>query len=163
LVQEFPDLKTFATLSPVPGFLRWLRQQEPRDVFSEAELKAILGDGHNVPHPAEVIVDGDWIQTSDDGAIKAPLQKALARYLMHAKRASGAALDSVAHFHLSNGASLERINWKADLSDKGLRQSAGMMVNYVYRRPKIDANHEAYSGSGKIASSGNVRSLAKKP
>lgn len=162
LVKEFPDLKTFATLSPVPGFVRWLRQQDPRDVFSDPELKALLGEAGKESHPADVIVDPAWMQAADDGAIKAPLQKALARYLMHAKRASGAALDSVAHFHLSNGASLERINWKADPSEKGLQQSAGMMVNYVYRRPKIEANHEAYSGSGKIASSGNVRSLAKK-
>ena len=162
LVQEFPDLKTFATLSPVPGFLRWLRQKKPTDVFTAADLEAILGDGNKKTHPADIVVSRDWLKAADDAAVRPPLQKALARYLVHAKRESGAAFDSVAHFHLSNGASLERINWKADLSDVGLNQSAGMMVNYLYRRPKIEANHEAYTGTGKVVSSSSVRGLAKK-
>ena len=86
----------------------------------------------------------------------------MARYLVHGKRQSGAALDSVANFHLSNGARLERINWLADVSEKGMRQSAAMMVNYLYRREDIEANHEAYSGEGKVAASATVRALAKK-
>jgi malonyl-CoA decarboxylase len=66
----------------------------------------------------------------------------------------------VAHFHLSNGARIERLNWRADLSPKGLRQSSGMMVNYLYRLDRIESNHEAYTGEGKVAASSAMRSLA---
>ncbi|MEE8545092.1 MAG: malonyl-CoA decarboxylase family protein, partial [Alphaproteobacteria bacterium] len=67
----------------------------------------------------------------------------------------------VAHFHLTNGARIERINWLADRSEKGLDQSAGIMVNYRYRLQDIEANHEAYRGEGRIVASAAVRSLLK--
>ena len=66
-------------------------------------------------------------------------------------RRSGRALDPVAHFHLSNGARVERLNWLGDVSAKGLQQSAGIMVNYLYRLADIEANHEAYRGEGRVA------------
>jgi len=85
-----------------------------------------------------------------------------ARYLTQEKAADGKrALDPVAHFHLSNGARLERLNWMADLSEKGLEQSAGIMVNYLYKLSEIDANHEAYSGAGEVAMSSAVKGLLK--
>ena len=93
-------------------------------------------------------------------ALKEPLMRVCANYLVKEKR-KGRALDRVAHFHLSNGARVERINWLADISPKGLRHSAGLMVNYRYRLRDIEANHEAYSGAGEVAVSGAVRKLLK--
>ncbi len=162
LVQEVPSLKTFATLSPVPGFKRWVGQQDPETLFTAAETKALFNGNPPGPGLVKLLSSGDWLESLDDAAAKPAFQRILARYLVHGKRESGAALDSVANFHLSNGARLERINWKADLSGKGLRQSAGMMVNYLYKRDSIEANHEAYSESGKVVAGSSVRSLAKK-
>jgi malonyl-CoA decarboxylase len=90
-----------------------------------------------------------------------PLQRLAARYLAAEKKGDGKAIDSVAHFHLSNGARIERINWMADNSPRGIKQSAGMMVNYLYRLADIDDNHEAYTGQGRIAASNAVKALAK--
>ena len=83
-----------------------------------------------------------------------------AMYLIEAK-AGKRARDPVAHFHLSNGARMERLNWLADTSDNGLRQSAGMMINYRYKLAEIEANHEAYTGDGKINTSSQVRANLK--
>ena len=77
---------------------------------------------------------------------------------MNEKRGNQA-LDPVARFHLSNGARVERLNWLADRSPRGLRQSAGIMVNYRYKLDEIEANHEAYTGDGRIAAAPAVRSL----
>ncbi|MEQ9327680.1 MAG: malonyl-CoA decarboxylase family protein [Rhodospirillales bacterium] len=73
------------------------------------------------------------------------------RNLTEQKNPSGRALDPVAHFHLTNGARMERINWLGDVSAKGIDQAAGMMINYLYKLGDIDANHEAYTGEGKVA------------
>ena len=81
-----------------------------------------------------------------------------ARYLVRERR-NGRAIDPVAHFHLSNGARIERINWLADRSAKGMAQSAGLMVNYRYDLSEIEANHEAYTGEGRITASSAVRGL----
>ena len=91
-------------------------------------------------------------------ALEAPLRRLAARYLV-TETANGAPLDPVARFHLANGARIERINWLADRSAKGLRQSAGLMVNYLYKLNEIEDNHEAYSSRGRIATSAAVRAL----
>ena len=122
---EFPSLRTFATLSPIPGMRRWLEKS-----------------------------DGD----APDG--EQALLTAAAHYLLREKRRARAA-DPVAHFHLSNGARVERLAPGADTSPAGLDRSLGMMVNYLYKLDEIDANHEAYVGSGTIAASSQVRSLLK--
>ncbi len=82
-----------------------------------------------------------------------------ARYLINARKGKRAR-DRVAHFHLSNGASIERINWLADTSERGMAQSAGMMVNYRYRLDQIERNHEAYTGEGLVTAASSVRKLA---
>ena len=93
--------------------------------------------------------------------IKQPLMCLAANYLGICKREDGRALDPVAHFHLSNGARMERLNWAADLSENGLKQSAGLMINYLYRLPDIDENHEAYSAPDRrIIMSTAVKSAA---
>ena len=103
-----------------------------------------------------------WIDNAPVAkALHGPLTRVCARYLADAKRESGAALDPVAHFHLSNGARIEQIDWLADRSVKGLAQSYGLMVNYRYRQADIEANHEAYTGEGKVAVAASVRRLLK--
>jgi malonyl-CoA decarboxylase len=106
-------------------------------------------------------MDADgWVDERAMAAVKPPLMRLCARYLVSERGAGRRALDPVAHFHLSNGARIERLNWRADLSPKGLRQSSGMMVNYLYRLDRIETNHEAYTGEGKVAASSAMRSLA---
>ena len=93
--------------------------------------------------------------------MREPLLRLAARYLLHARTPSGRALDPVAHFHLSNGARVEQLDWLGDRSPKGLQQSAGIMVNYLYRLGDIEANHEAYRDEGRVAASSAVRGLGR--
>ena len=140
---ELPNLKTFATLSPIPGFSRWL-ENNPDEAVETALAKP-----------------GWWEDSETAEAAKGPVLRAVARYLVHARR-RGRAADPVAHFHLSNGARMERLNWLANVSEAGRAQSAGVMINYLYRSDMIEANHEAYKGEGRIAMSSAVRALAGK-
>jgi malonyl-CoA decarboxylase len=177
LANEFKRVKTFSTLSPVPGFRRWIaREFDPaakpgakngfaallrkseRDAL--AELATPVKDGGEL---VKLLDRPDWPEVK--GAVEAlrePLIRLCARYLMVEKRADGRARDPVAHFHLSNGASLERINWLADMSPRGLEQSATLMVNYVYRLDAIEENHEAYAGAGSVAASSTVKALIRR-
>jgi malonyl-CoA decarboxylase len=116
-----------------------------RTAEGEANLLTVIKKG--AEHPE---IDGKVLQQ--------PLIRLGARYLMKARKGRQA-LDRVAHFHLTNGARIEQINWAADLSDKGLQQSAGLMVNYLYKLPDIEKNHEIYSGQGEIVVSSGVRRL----
>ncbi len=97
-------------------------------------------DGQNL---RKLLTTPEWHQ--DDELVRVlrePLMRLCARYLMLEKAAAGRARDPVAHFHLSNGARVERLNWSADVSPKGLQQSAGMMINYLYKLSEIEENHE---------------------
>ena len=87
--------------------------------------------------------------------------RAAAWYFLRAKNRRGMPADSVARFHLGNGARLERIDWLGDLSPKGLRESAGFMVNYLYRLDDIEKNHEAYANDGEVVASSAVKKLLK--
>ncbi len=162
LTAEFKGLKTFATLSPVPGFRAWLEKRiaaEGADLLLPAERRSLvaLDDGAD----GALLLDAEgWVDERVIAAVKPPLMRLCAHYLLNERAGPRRALDPVAHFHLSNGARIERLNWQADLSAKGLRQSAGMMVNYLYRLERIESNHEAYSGEGSIAASSSLRSLA---
>jgi malonyl-CoA decarboxylase len=71
------------------------------------------------------------------------------------------AIDPVAHFHLSNGARIERLNWLGDVSARGVARSCGLMVNYLYRPDEIEANHEAYRGDRRVAMTSAIRSLLR--
>lgn len=156
LTKEMPALKTFATLSPVPGFRSWLKKQDEAflaSVFSEEEQGGLraLGGSDDLPTAMEAALNRpDW--PSDPVVVKAmkrPLMALCGRYLV-SPRGDGRPLDAVARFHLRNGARLERLNWLGDVSENGLRRSAGMMVNYLYVRGDIEKNHEAYMSDGKI-------------
>jgi malonyl-CoA decarboxylase len=169
LSHEFPKLKTFATLSPIPGFMPWLRGrlgEGDTGLLQPAERKAIAaaaGVQRGVKGwLKEALEKQDWVsEAAIAKALKAPLMRLCARYLAVEKRPRGMTLDPVAHFHLSNGARMERLNWMADRSAKGLEQSAGMMINYRYDLARIDANHESYRSTGKPVLSSAMRTLLK--
>jgi malonyl-CoA decarboxylase len=166
LAAELPRLKVFATLSPVPGFRGWLdRQAEeaPDGLLLPNERAAIEGlDGATEPDLLRLLDRQGWHEKPALAAVlREPLLRLCARYLLHERTSSRRALDPVAHFHLSNGARVERLNWLGDVSAKGLQQSAGIMVNYLYRLADIAANHEAYRGEGRVAASAMIRSLAR--
>jgi malonyl-CoA decarboxylase len=165
---EFPALRTFATLSPIPGFVDWIMREADggvNAVLSRSAQGAIRKSGGRLDTADDLIdllVHVDWHGKEKLlEALKGPLMSACAQYLLTAKRPDGRALDPVANFHLSNGARIETLQWRGDVSPNGRRQSAGMMVNYLYRLDRIEANHEAYRGKGDIAASPAIRSLAR--
>jgi malonyl-CoA decarboxylase len=150
LRRELPKLDNFVTLSPVPGFLQWLKS--PDDVPLSEDDRLLL----------EKLDRPGWI---DDPQLSAQLRSALeplaAYYFLKARTRKGRLIDSVARFHLGNGARLERINWLGDISPKALRESAGIMVNYLYRLDDIEKNHEAYANNGEVVASSAVKKLLK--
>jgi malonyl-CoA decarboxylase len=169
LASELPRLKTFATLSPLPGFRAWLTAEaECGGLLLPAEAKAVdsIGAGIGAKDADEALLRlldrPDWVdEPKTAAALREPLLRLSARYLLYARTPTGRALDPVAHFHLSNGARVEQLDWLGDRSPKGLQQSAGMMVNYLYRLGDIEANHEAYRDEGRVAASSAVRGLGR--
>jgi malonyl-CoA decarboxylase len=169
LTAELPRLKNFATLSPVPGFRAWLTAEAEGDgvlLVGEARAVRSLDIDDDEINPDRLLLNllerPDWHQEPRvAAALREPLLRLCARYLLHARAPSGRTLDPVAHFHLSNGARVERLNWLGDVSSKGLRQSAGIMVNYLYRLGDIETNNEAYRGEGRVAAASSVRGLIR--
>lgn len=163
LSQRLPNLKTFATLSPIPGFRRWLDRMgdDGPPAVTEAEaraLEAVTGVSNGLDALKTLISQDDWsVDSARVEAAKGPLMRLCARYLCEEKDRRGRPLDPVARFHLNNGARVERINWMGDSSMHGLRQSAGLMVNYLYKLDDIEKNHEALRGHGEIVASPEVR------
>ena len=147
LGREFPRLKTFATLSPIPGFRKWL-----------------AGIAKETPEVAALLARLDTGRWFDDHAVAADTQRQLVRlcayYLTRAKQGRSP-LDPVARFHLGNGARLERLNWLGDISTIGMRRSAGMMVNYVYRLDDVERNHEEYARERHIVAARRFEVLAR--
>ena len=170
LSAEFKGLKIFSTLSPIPGYLKWLNEvlAEGRSgLLSPAERKPLLAlsdefGAKGAKGTLKALIDKEnWYQDERIvAALREPLTRLCAHYLVQEK-ARDRARDPVARFHLSNGARIERLNWLGDISPNGLKQSAGLMVNYLYKLDEIEDNHEAYTGQGKIAASAAVRKLAK--
>ena len=168
LRHEQPNLRQFATLSPIPGFKRWMEKsikQEELDLVpaEKKKLKSITDGEVTAKQVVKLLGSVRWAKDEKLSEILKPiLMRYCALYLLKAKRGDGLrALDPVAHFHLSNGASVQRINWLADTSGKGLRESAGLMVNYLYRLDRIEKQHEDYSGNGTITASAAVTGLTK--
>ncbi len=166
LAGELPNLKNFATLSPIPGFAKWLAGEIERGgngLLSDGESERL--HRHVPARDRSVLraildIEGWERQPELESALRPVLLRLGAVYLLTARKGDRAA-DPVAHFHLSNGARVERLNWLADLSAKGLRQSCGMMVNYAYRLANIEANHESYTGDGKVIASSAMKGLLK--
>ena len=138
--KRYSTMKRYVTLSPIPGFCRWLATQETGIDLEEMRSMAKT----------------DTAKTAD--VRRDTLLAACAQYLVKERR-NNLALDPVARFHLGNGASLHAIHWAADLSDKGLEQSAGLMVNYLYDLRSIEENHDSYFDQGEIATSRDVARL----
>ena len=127
LSREMPHLKTFVTLSPIPGLTKWIKDEG-----------------------LEKLVE-------DQGMLK----QITAYYLLEAKGKNRRPIDPVAKFHLGNGAIIHQINIDADLSEKGLLQSKGVMVNYLYDLSKISQNVELFSKEGEISANTTIKSLSR--
>lgn len=149
---ELPQLKHFVTLSPMPGFAAWLRARYNDDTLPD-ELRQIL---HELDTP-------DWhLDSVHSERLKAVVNPLAARYLVEEKNSRGLPLNPVARFHLGNGAELHRINWLGDISSKGLKQAAGLMVNYLYVLDDIEQNHENYTANATVVCSSGVRDLNRR-
>ncbi len=133
-----PNLKTFVTLSPAPGFSKWVKNEV----------------AENPNHPGKNLLNPE--------ADSELTEQLAAYYLSRAKRSDALPIDPVARFHLGNGAALHAILSKADTSEKGERQSFGVMVNYIYRLGRVETNHQAFAESATVAQSSTVTSLAQK-
>ena len=168
LQRDFPKLKTFSTLSPIPGLMSWVRRNpaDAASVFTEADRKRLAATG------IEGNVESVWTRLSSDGswaaekglarALRDPLLRLAAHYLLNARR-DDKPVDPVARFHLGNGARVERLNWLADTSAKGFGQSWGIMVNYLYDPDRIESNVEAFSSEGDVDAAAAVRRMARQP
>ena len=154
--RQIPRLSTFITLSPAPNFAEWLKREratEASRALSEEDRAAL-----------ETLDRADWWR--DEAAVETlrePLLRAAAWYYLRARTPRGTPLDSVARFHLGNGARLERLNFAADTSERALRQSHGLMVNYLYDLEHIERNHEAYAQQHAVVAAGAVSRLVKAP
>jgi malonyl-CoA decarboxylase len=150
LRRELPKLENFVTLSPVPGFVQWLKQAPDVPLSDDDRAQFVHLD------------EADWFDNVELAQqLRTLLEPLAAYYFLKARNPKGRLIDSVARFHLGNGARLERIDWLGDLSPKGLRESAGLMVNYLYRLDDIEKNHEAYANQGEIAASSAVKKLLR--
>jgi malonyl-CoA decarboxylase len=148
LRRELPKLDTFVTLSPVPNFMGWVKQTTE---ISDEDREVL-----------KLLDEPKWFSDPEvEAQLRAVLEPLAAHYFLKARTSKGKLIDSVARFHLGNGARLERINWVGDLSAKGLRESAGIMVNYLYRLDDIEKNHEAYANEGEVVASSAVKKLLK--
>jgi malonyl-CoA decarboxylase len=163
---SLPNLKTFSTLSPIPGFRRWLERHlltEPAGEEGEVLRAALAAAARLLQVDATlpaVIDDQRWPALPEISALlREPLLALCARYLHGRRDKDGAPLDPVARFHLGNGARIEQINWQGDVSPKGLRESCGLMVNYRYRLEEIEQNIEAYATDKQIVAAARVRNL----
>jgi len=147
---EFPQLKRFSTLSPVPGFRRWLTLQ----LAEESDPQAAL-----LP---KLTRDGWWHDPEQSEPLRTALMRLCATYLTQ-RPSPGNRIDPVARFHLGNGARLERINWLGNTELRAIQESFGIMVNYLYDRDSIENNHEAFVRGGTIVRSPDVDALTQGP
>lgn len=156
LQHDFHDLKQFSTLSPIPGFMRWLDKQD------DSTLAQLPGGKAWVQLPQPRLPD-DWhLDDTLAEQRREPLLQLCAHYLTQEKRPGRITpLDNVTHFHLSNGAEVAQLNWLADSSVNGIKQSAGLMVNYLYDLPHIEIRSQDYSAQGSIAQSAKIKALCK--
>ena len=162
LKEEFPRLRVFATLSPIPGFRVWLGKHAAAmlDKLGEKE-RAALGRalGFEPPSAAHLLTAAEGaLALPEKSPLRLMLLRCAAHYLGQGLEAGGKPVDPVARFHLGNGARVERLNWAGDTSSKGLKQSYGIMVNYLYDLKRLD-KHRALLAQGKIPVSGGVEAL----
>src|SRR5690606_24622496 len=143
LSQQFPHLKNYVTLSPIPGLARWLESQAQHDERA-ARIVSVAQSG-----PDEL------------AAVADSLRELAAFYIVEAKRGDGLPLDPVARFHLGNGALVHDVHAGADMSSNGIRQSCGAMVNYLYDLRTVEQNHEDFVTSQTVTTSRPIRAMVK--
>jgi malonyl-CoA decarboxylase len=151
--REFPRLANFVTLSPTPRFAEWLRRERASDqtLLTADDLAAF----------AALDKPEWWRDQAVIAALQEPMQRAAANYFIHGRSRARTPFDPVARFHLGNGARLERLNWPADLSERGITQALGLMVNYRYDLGEIEQNHEAYAEHRTIVAASAIKKLAR--
>jgi len=154
IARENARLSRFVTLSPVPRFAEWLK----RERLSEASRFLTPDDRVALAH---LDSPGWWQSVKTRDEVEEPLLRAAAWYFLRVRGSNGAPADPVARFHLGNGARLERLNWLADESEKGIGQSYGLMVNYLYELDDIEKNHEAYAKQRSVIAASAVTKLVK--
>ncbi|MFO1070235.1 MAG: malonyl-CoA decarboxylase [Geminicoccaceae bacterium] len=155
LQRELPQIRTWSTLSPIPGFRTWLAEE-----LASAKDLALAADERTA---LEALDQPGW--QADEAVterLRPILLEACAVYLVRARQ-RGRARDPVARFHLGNGARLERLNWLGDTSDKGLAESAGLLVNYRYDPASIEKNHELFASTGEVVHAPAVKALLPVP
>jgi malonyl-CoA decarboxylase len=168
LKAELPHLIRFSTLSPVPTFRRWLEQRATTEASSllrsdeSAALRALSGTEAS-DDPAALLLSllrrEDWPEDPElTKALRPPLLRLCALHLITSSGPAGPA-DPVARFHLGNGARLERINWLGNIAPRGIKESFGLMVNYLYDPEAIEANHEIFARDGTVVRSPSIDAL----
>jgi len=154
--REVPRVGTFVTLSPAPNFAGWLKRER-----ANAAAAALDDDDRDA---LAALDDDNWWRSSDVAElVRDPLTRAAAWYYLRARNSRGLPVDAVARFHLGNGARLERLDFLADTSERALKQSHGLMVNYRYDLDYIERNHEAYAQQHAIVAASAVTRLVTAP
>ncbi|MBB4953354.1 malonyl-CoA decarboxylase [Agrobacterium vitis] len=152
LRRDLPKLETFVTLSPVPGFAAWLAQ-ERQSTTSEALTPADKIKLEALDRPEW------WNDEALCEQVRLVMTTAAAWYFLKARNSRAKVIDPVARFHLGNGARLERINFLADRAPRALKQSHGLMVNYLYKLDDIETNHEAFAARNEVVAAQAIRKL----
>ncbi|MEH6633318.1 MAG: malonyl-CoA decarboxylase [Halopseudomonas aestusnigri] len=167
LSKELPRIQNFSTLSPVPGFNRWLKGLDTsitQDAFTREELKGLqkITDFEEAKDALLSCTHEDkWFENAElVELLRGPLLRLCAAYFLE-KDSRGRAIDPVARFHLKNGAELNQINWMGDISEKGITQALGIMVNYKYDLDNIEKNHEKFMNDGIVTMSSKVKGYLK--
>ena len=145
---EFPSIKTFVTLSPISGLQAWL------DTKTDLETPELIDLKNQVN-----ALSFNKEATEEHGHL---IKQVVFNYLLQAKKGKYPA-DPVARFHLGNGAYVYQLHTGADFSKKGLSQSRGAMVNYMYDLRYIETNHERYAIDGDIEFNDKLKSLLLEP
>jgi malonyl-CoA decarboxylase len=168
LRRQLPNLKTFSTLSPLPGLRRWLSAYlaaADEGSLADPGVKALcdVARARGFADQSLALFDqAQWWQDAELAAsLKEPMLSLCARYLHELRPRDHSPLDPVARFHLGNGARIERINWLGDLSAKGMGESCGLMVNYLYQLKEIEKNIEGYAANRDISAAPRVRNLLR--
>jgi len=171
LQKDLPNIKTFVTLSPLPGFGVWCRDKlgEPDSLklLVKPEELAALKDASSVSeiNGAAIVAAIDNQPLKDDPKLSAALEPLMLRlgahYLVNAKGRGTSPIDPVARFHLANGAYIHKLHWMADTSPKGQQQSITLMLNYYYDLSQIEENHENFAHNGYINATDEVKAFAR--
>ncbi len=164
LTHDLPELRRFATLSPLPGFRRWLLAEldSGRSILTDRESSALADAAMSPVRERLAELVGGPMPSADDtrlAAVKPVLMRLGAEYVVNQRRPSGRALDPVTHFHLSNGARAERLNWLANPTEVGWDRGLAMMINYRYELRNIESNHDRYVSDGIVTASDELTKL----